>query len=305
MSEQPSIPEAIGMQGDSIEDAAPQVNNGSVDSFFDGLENQVNSNIQDNPSEATPRDYGTNMARPEVTQNRSPRGTNNEVQSNDGTDWRKRYADSSREAIRLKEQMNHLKPFVPVLEAMKKDSGLVDHVRDYLQSGGKPDKTMKEKLKLDDDFVFDPNEAYEDPDSDSGKLMQAHIDQAVNQRVTGILQREKQAAATMRGRAMKKQQEAEFMQKHNLSPEQMADFVQRAKSHVMTLDDINYILNKDKIAANTRNATKQDMLDQMKNVRTMPTSASGANSQSQPSNPDSDIFDGLVRMDTDVDNLFE
>ena len=53
---------------------------------------------------------------------------------------------------------------------MKKDSGLVDHVRDYLQSGGKPDKTMKEKLKLDDDFVFDPNEAYEDPDSDSGNF---------------------------------------------------------------------------------------------------------------------------------------
>ena len=72
----------------------------------------------------------------------------------------------------------------------------------------------------------------------------------------------------------------------------------------MTLEDINYILNKDQVNANTRNATKQDMMNQMKNVRTMPTSASGANSQSPPANPDNDIFDGLVGMDNDVDNLF-
>ena len=42
----------------------------------------------------------------------------------------------------------------------------------------------------------------------------------------------------------------------------------------------------------------------MKNVRDMPTSASGANSQGEEKSPDSDVFDGLLDLDGGVDNLF-
>ena len=72
----------------------------------------------------------------------------------------------------------------------------------------------------------------------------------------------------------------------------------------MTLEDVNYLLNRDKVAANTANATRADMLSQMKNVRDMPTSASGANSQGEEKSPDSDVFDGLLDLDGGVDNLF-
>ena len=44
-------------------------------------------------------------------------------------------------------------PFIPVLDAMKNDSGLVDHVRSYLTGGGKPSTTIQERLGLDEDFV--------------------------------------------------------------------------------------------------------------------------------------------------------
>ena len=47
------------------------------------------------------------------------------------------------------------------------------------------------------------------------------------------------------------------------------------------------------------------MLNQMKNVRTMPTSASGANSQgSKEQSADDNIFDSLKGVDGDLDNLF-
>ena len=107
---------------------------------------------------------------------------------------------------------------------MKKDSGLVDHVRDYLESGGKPSKNMKDRLQLDDDFIFDAGEAYENPDSDSARLMQAHIDQAVNQRVGSILEKEKLAAAKMRQKQGQKIQEEDFKKKHNMSDDDFADF---------------------------------------------------------------------------------
>jgi hypothetical protein len=113
--------------------------------------------------------------------------------SNDSTDWKKRYEDSSREAVRLSEQYKDVQPFVPVLEAMKNDSGLVDHVRNYLKNGGKPAKSIQEHLGLEEDFVFDANDIT-DPDSDSAKLMNAHVDKMVQGRVGQMLQAEKQRA---------------------------------------------------------------------------------------------------------------
>ena len=57
---------------------------------------------------------------------------------------------------------------------------------------------------------------------------------------------------------------------------------------------------RDRVAS----ATKQDMLDQMKNVRNMPTTASGTNSAQENKNPDDGIFDSLLDVDSGLDNLF-
>ena len=292
----------IGMTEDSFE-SVDQANTGS-EGFFDALENDVNSGIVD-PNEATHEDVGTDMAyEPEAPQEQSYSGSNNVEQSDDGQDWKKRYQDSSREAVKLKEQMNELTPFVPVLEAMKNDSGLVSHVREYLVNGGKPAKTIKEQLNLDDDFIFDANEAMSVPDSDSAKLMNAHVDGLVQNRVEKVLSAEKQHATRTQQELNKKKEEQAFREKHNMSDEEYNQFVEQAKSHVLTLEDINYLINRDKVVANTANATRADMLNQMKNVREMPASASGANSQGNNNNPDSDIFDGLLDLDGGVDNLF-
>ena len=292
----------IGMTEDSFESVA-QSDSGS-EGFFDTLEAQVNGGVVD-PNEATHEGVGPEMAEmPEVTQEAPVSGSNNVEQSKDSTDWKKRYTDSSREAVKLKEQMNDLTPFVPVLEAMKNDSGLVSHVREYLVNGGKPAKTIQEHLGLDEDFVFDANEAMSEPDSDSAKVMNAHVDGLVQRRVGQVLSSEKEHAKAYQAELMKKKEEAEFRQKHNMTEEEYAEFVDKAKTHVLTLEDVNYLINRDKVATNTANATRTDMLNQMKNVRNMPTSASGANSQGDKNDPDGDIFDGLLGLDGGVDNLF-
>ena len=101
-----------------------------------------------------------------------------------------------------------------------------------------------------------------------------------------------------------KNKEEDFRTRNNMTPEQFEDFKAKASKHVLTLDDVHYLLNKDKAAANTASATRSDMLTQMKNVREVPTSASGANSQGQSQSPDEGIFDSLLGFDNDVDNLF-
>ena len=194
---------------------------------------------------------------------------------------------------------------MPVLEAMKNDGGLVEHVREYLVNGGKPAQSIQEQLQLDEDFIFDQQEAMSNPDSDSAKLMNAHVDGMVQNRVQQMLKAEQQRAMQTQAIRKKKQDEEAFKQKHNMSDEQFEDFKAKAKKHTMSLDDINYLLNKDKTNANVANATKQDMLNQMKNVRNMPTSASGANSQGgKDQSVDRDVFDSILGFDNQVDNLF-
>ena len=288
----------IGMQADSFEELAKQQESGSND-FFNQLEQQVNGQIQD--TEAT---QSQTSGSAQVTHANQDNGSNTvEPNPANGTDWEKRYTDSSREAVKWRDKYQQVEQFVPVLEAMKNDSGLVDHVRQYLVNGGKPAQSIKDQLNIPEDFVFDPNDLT-DQESDSAKLMNAHVDKMVQGRVSQMLQSEKQKSAQM-AMAQKKQAEAlAFKQKHNLTDEQFEQFVERAKTHVMSLDDINYLLNREQNNQNVANSAKTDMLNQMKTVQNMPTSASGANSQGETKSEDREVFENILGLDSKVDNLF-
>ena len=288
----------IGMSGDSFEsDAAADTGS---EAFFDALDNQVNGQIKDD-TEVTHKGEAEQVNKSEAPQNGSD---NVQVQSNDRTDWEKRYKDSSKEAVRWRDAYKQVEKFVPVLDAMKKDSGLVEHVRDYLVNGGRPAQTVQEKLNLKEDFVFDQHEAMTNPDSDSAKVMNAHVDGLVQNRVNNLLTEEQKRAQALQQAKAKQQEELEFKQKHNMSDEDFNSFKSKASSHVMTLDDINHIVNRDQAAANVAQSTKQDMLNQMKNVRNMPTSASGANSQGENKSFDQEVFDSILGFNNETDNLF-
>ena len=290
----------IGMQQDSFEAAEAVADTGS-ETFFDDLENQVNGSIIDDTAEVTQQHLSGSE---QVTHNTQNVGSENvDLPVNNGTDWKKRYEDSSREAVRLQERYKQVEPFVPVLQAMKNDSGLVDHVRDYLKNGGKPAESVQEQLGLDEDFVFDANEIT-DPDSDSAKVMNAHVDRIVQGRIGQMMQAEKQRAHKMQQAQARLAEEQQFKEKNNLTDEQFAAFKEKAQKHIMTLDDVNYLLNRNQNNANVANSAKTDMLNQMKNVRNMPTSASGANSQGTQRSESDEVFDLINGFDSDVDNLF-
>lgn len=300
----------IGMSEDSIDAAAqnvaqesPQIDQGSVDSFFTQLENQVNGGIQET-TQVTQQNSGPQ----EVTheQNAGPEQDVTPKKKNKHN-WKKRYQDSSKEAVKLKEDIAGVKPFMPVLEAMKNDPGLVQHVRNYLQNGGAEAeaKTYTDQLGLGEDFVFDLQEAISDPNSDSGKLAQVYLGNIVNQRVGGMVQNAQKVTQEQQLIAQKAQQEAEFKKKHNMSDEDFIAFAEKAKERTLTLDDVNYLLNRDKANKNVAQSTKKDMLNQMKNVRNMPASASSANSVKTGNADESDaLFDALAGLDGGVDNLF-
>jgi len=269
---------------------------GSSEGFFEALEEDVNGIIADSNTEATQQTVDTEQ----VTQQQTV-GSDNVGWDDDGNPYKKRYQDSSREAVKLRERYKEVEPFVPVLEAMKNDSGLVEHVRDYLVNGGNTPKSVQEHLGLDEDFMFDANEAMTDPDSDSAKVLNAQVDKVVQHRVGQIYQAEKANAVKVQRDARQQTMERDFIKKKGMSDEQFATFKEAAQNHVLTLDDIDYLLNRDQANANVVQSTKNDMLTQMKNVRNIPTTASGANSQTEEKNPDNALFDGILGLDGDLD----
>jgi len=273
---------------------------GSSDSFFDAIEDNVNGMVSEEKSETTaeetPQQVDPNSAKVE------PQVPNKAFQ--------KRYRDSSREAQRLKAQLDELKPFVPVLDAMKKDSGLVDHVRGYFQKGGAVPNNVKDELKLGEDFMFDTDEMVSNPDSDSRKVFNAMVDKVVNKRATQILEREKKENVAYSRKQRTRELAQDFMKRSGMGEDEFADFVlaarDRFKSEPLSFDDMYMLMNQHNVNKNVANATKEDMLSQMKNVREMPTSQSGSNNAGDgKANPNDSLFDTLLDVDGNLDNMFD
>lgn len=182
---------------------------------------------------------------------------------------------------------------------MKKDPNLVNHVRGYFEGGGSTPKKVTEKLGLDDDFIFDADEAVSNSDSDSAKVLQATIDGVVSQRL-GNYAKEQEVQSKRVGA------EKEFRAKHEMTDDQWQNFVKFANSRSLSLDDIYYLMNRESRDKNVAQSTRQDMAKQMKRVRQKPQSASsigGAIRNEQPSQEDQ-VFNAILGIDSELESVF-
>ena len=262
----------------------------SADDFFEALDRKVNEGILE-PEETTASNVQQSPSEP--TSEMSPQENGNLEH-----DWEKRYTDSSNEARKLNGQLKELEPYVPILNAMKQDPNLITHVRDYFEGGGKPPKSVKEQLGLDEDFIFDPDEAVTDSDSSSAKVLQSVIDGAVQRRLTTFQQSQQKEADN-------KNAEKSFREQHQMSDEQWNDFVDYSKSRTLTLDDIYFLKNRDNRDTQVANSTREEMKDQMQRVRSKPQSAARAGSQGTPQKSgDDNIFDSILGIDKELDSMF-
>lgn len=276
------------------------------DDFFSALESDVNSIVQEpekpeTTTEATLDYQGSNQT---VTNEASvSQGSENTELDN----LKKRYSDSSREAQNLRAQLNELKPFVPVLDAMKKDSGLVNHVRDYFENGGEVNKDIKSKLKLDEDFEFDPDDMVNNPESDSRKVFDSMVNNVVAKKTNEMMQQQQQQAQAQSYNESVKTQAKAFMEKHGMTNEEFIAFTDEAKARIqqngISFDDMYSMMNQGRVSQNVANATKNDMLNQMKNVRDIPASQSAANNAGKPNNVNDGVFDALLNSDGNIEEL--
>ena len=274
------------------EDISPTpVDTEESSAFFQALEDSVNGISSE-----------TTAANPD---NRSSVNTQNderpvEAQANyeaEAENLSKRYADSSREAKRLNNRLGELEPYLPILDAMKQDPNLVSHVKGYFEGGGSAPSSMKEKLGLDDDFIFYPDDAFSNPKSDSSQLMGATIDGIVQRRLA-------QANQKMQQDNVRLSEEAKFKQEHDMSDEKWQEFQSFAKNRSLKLEDIYYLMNREGRDQKIAQEAGRQVQEQVRNVQNRPNSlATSGNVPVQDVSPDDKVFDALLGVDGNFNPL--
>ena len=255
------------------------------DEFFNALDESVNSQIIEELPQST-SDIGDNTPA-------SP----SEVQQQDGDVLQKRYSDSSREAQRLNGKLREIEPYMPILDAMREDPNLIQHVRNYFEGGGQAPQTMTDKLELPEDFVFDADDAFSKNDSDSAKVLGATVDGIVQRRLGQALQGQK-------ADNQKLAKETAFRQKHEMSDEEWKTFVEFAKSKSLELEDIYYLKNRQNREANIADSTREQIADQMRKTQEQPASLASAGSVALEQSPEDSVFDAIKGLDSELESAF-
>ena len=281
-------------------DMAPESNNSQAnfdemsDDFFSALDSSVNGGILDESSPLTSDISSDNtLASPSEVQPQVSEPT--EVV--DVETIQKRYSDSSREARRLNSQLQELEPYMPILDAMRDDPNLITHVRNYFEGGGQTPQNMAEKLNLPEDFVFDADDAFATPQSDSAKVLGATIDGIVERRLGKALKGQK----TENHRLAK---EATFRQKHEMNDDTWSTFVDFAKSKSLELDDIYYLMNRKGRDGKIADMTRREMQDKMREVQQQPGSLATAGGAQVEQSPDDRVFEALLGAESELEKAF-
>ena len=274
-------PESANVQG-----AVMDMN---TEDFFEALDSQVNGAIIDEPSQPTS----------ELSDNTqtSPNAEVQEEVSNEVDTLQKRYSDSSREAKRLNGKLSELEPYMPILDAMREDPNLITHVRNYFEGGGQTPQTMTEKLNLDEDFAFDADDAFSQPESDSAKVLGATIDGIVQRRLNGALQGQ-------RAENQKLAKETDFRSRHELNDEQWETFVDFAKSKSLELDDIYYLMNRKNRDGKIADSARQEVHDKMREVQQQPGTLATQGSTPVEQSPDDSVFEAILGQTNELEEAF-
>ena len=274
-------PESTNVQG-----AVMDMN---TEDFFEALDSQVNGAIIDEPSQPTSEQSGNTQTSPNV-----------EVQeevSNEVDTLQKRYSDSSREAKRLNGKLSEIEPYMPILDAMREDPNLITHVRNYFEGGGQTPQTMTEKLNLDEDFMFDADDAFSQPESDSAKVLGATIDGIVQRRLNGALQGQ-------RAENQKLAKETDFRSRHEMSDETWSQFVEFAKSKSLELDDIYYLMNRKNRDGKIADNARQEVHNKMREVQQQPGTLATQGSTAVEQSPDDSVFNAILGSTNELEKAF-
>jgi hypothetical protein len=152
-------------------------------------------------------------------------------------------------------------------------------------------------MKLGEDFIFDPDEAVSDPNSDSARVLTATIDGVVQRRLTNELTKQKQEFNL-------EKQVGDFKTKHNMNDSEWSEFKQFADNQKLSLDDIYYLKNRGSRGENITRSSSEKSNNQVRQTQQRPRSLATQGSAKVETSEESQIFDTIMGIDKDLENAF-
>lgn len=279
--------------GNVDEQSIPEsfISDDSAEDFFGQLEQEVNGGIVDDLNETSEAKVNQSDNTQVVEESAE------EAQQEDIETLKKRYADSSAEGKRLNNRLSELEPYLPILDEMRKDPNLVSHVKGYFEGGGQTPQSMVEKMNLGEDFVFDPDEAVSNPNSDSAKVLSATIDGVVQRRLSNEMAKQKQQFSVDK-------QISEFRQKHEMNDAEWNEFKQFADNQKLSLDDIYYLKNRGQREDNIARTASESAVKKIRDTQQRPKSLATKGSTKVETSEEGQIFDAIMGIDKELDNAF-
>ena len=224
----------------------------------------------------------------------------------------KRYQDSSREAVRLKDINDENQQYSSLINVMKTDPTAKELMTDYLKTGGKPSKMSP---KVSEDFVFDPDEALQNPDSESSRVFGEVVRNIVKEETTQVRQENAQA---LQGLQKQREQDQLTQEQHDnatawrqskgMSEDEFVDMMGKAEHINFDYDLINDLVNREKATEKIADDQRNRVRGQMERASVVPESLAAKNSApSEPMSPEQTIHLALKEIDSAglEENLFE
>ena len=281
--------------GNADINSAPEsfISDDAQDNFFGQLESEVNGAIVDDiENETSTASETQSVNTPQVEEPASEAQTTEDIET-----LKKRYSDSSAEGKRLNQRLSELEPYLPILDEMRKDRNLVSHVKGYFDGGGQAPQSMVEKMNLGEDFIFDPDEAVSNVDSDSAKVLNATIDGVVQRRLNNALDKQKQEFNLDR-------KLSDFRAKHSMSDSQWDEFKTFADNQSLSLDDIYYLKNRGLKEQNIAKSVSDNNARQVQATQQRPKSLATQGSTKVETSEEGQIFDAIMGIDKELENAF-
>jgi|ETNvirenome_6_85_1030632.scaffolds.fasta_scaffold23097_2 ATP-dependent Lon protease len=280
--------------GNAEVNSAPEsfISDDAQEDFFGQLEQEVNGAIVDNIENET-----STASETQGDNTQEVEELTGEAQQEDIETLKKRYSDSSAEGKRLNQRLSELEPYLPILDEMRKDPNLVSHVKGYFDGGGQAPQSMVEKMNLGEDFIFDPDEAVGNPDSDSAKVLNATIDGVVQRKLNNELDKQKKEFTLER-------QLSDFKSKHDMNDSEWNDFKTFAENQSLSLDDIYYLKNRGLREENIAKSASGNAVRKVQETQQRPKSLATKGSTKVETSEDAQIFDSILGIDKELENAF-
>ena len=154
-------------------------------------------------------------------------------------------------------------------------------------------KSLKEALGLDDTFVYDSEQAIQDPNSDSGRYRRAEI--MLEVRRQGSEQREVDA----RDQALEdyRVEKKAFIAAHQMNETQWKAFEAKAANVPVSLEDLYLLQNKDRFAQNIARSTVDQRIQQRASMNQInPSLASSQGDMAPQPQTDDDLFNKMFKI---------